>query len=408
MIGVTSTGGRSSTRTRRVNLGSPHRIPNGEGRVFIVDGREIAVFRTRSGTMYATDAWCPHAGGPLADGLVGAGKVVCPLHGYRFSLRTGEPDGHSCGSLRTYPVSIGPTGDVLLTIEGDEPVGEVHVVNGARARDGALRGRTVAVLETRMGSTLADMLRREGAQVMAAPSLVERHVDALADVHRWADGLVADEYQVVMFLTGVGATCVLEEAARLGRLEEVRDALLRTTVMARGPKPAAALNRRGITVTVTVPEPWTTRECVETLRRLPLAGQRVALVHYGERNAQLAEAIVQAGASLDELCVYEWRLPEDVSPLRNLVSAIVNGRVDAVLFTSQVQVRHLLQVAEGDGLAPALIEALNTRTTTASIGPTCSAALRQRGIAPHLEPQRPKLGPLVDCVADHFRRIQAN
>jgi nitrite reductase (NADH) small subunit len=85
-------------------LGPSALIPPGEGRVFEVDGRRIAVFRTRHGDLFATQAECPHRQGPLADGLVGGGQVVCPLHGFRFDLRTGEPAGHDCAPLITYAV----------------------------------------------------------------------------------------------------------------------------------------------------------------------------------------------------------------------------------------------------------------------------------------------------------------
>ena len=91
-----------------------------------------------------------------------------------------------------------------------------------------------------------------------------------------------------------------------------------------------------------------------------------------------------------------------MTPLEQLTSAVIDGRIDAVVFTSQVQVRHLLEIAGTMGKLPALVDALNTRTVTASIGPTCWAALVERGVAPHLEPARPKLGPLIERVVAHF------
>jgi nitrite reductase (NADH) small subunit len=103
---------------RQINLGPVGRIPVGEGRTFTVDGAEIAVFRPRSGELYATQAACPHAGGPLADGLVGNGTVICPFHAYRFDLATGCPDGNSCDPLTTYPAGVSSAGDILVTLGG--------------------------------------------------------------------------------------------------------------------------------------------------------------------------------------------------------------------------------------------------------------------------------------------------
>ena len=96
------------------NLGSIERISPGEGRSFRIEGTTVAVFRTRKNEVFATQAICPHKGGPLADGIIGDGKVVCPLHAYKFQLATGAALGHTCGVLETYPVSVDEDGNVLL------------------------------------------------------------------------------------------------------------------------------------------------------------------------------------------------------------------------------------------------------------------------------------------------------
>ena len=106
---------------RPCNLGPATQIPPGEGRVFVVGDRPLAVFRARDGRVFAAEASCPHRQGPLADGLLGACGggcvVVCPLHAYRFDLATGAPVGHDGPPLATYPVAITPGGDLLLAAE---------------------------------------------------------------------------------------------------------------------------------------------------------------------------------------------------------------------------------------------------------------------------------------------------
>jgi len=97
-----------------VNLGPASRIPLGEGRMFVVGERTVAVFRGRGGQVFATQALCPHRQGPLADGLTGGGRVVCPLHGLQFDLESGQSVGRACGSLETYPVQVSESGDLLV------------------------------------------------------------------------------------------------------------------------------------------------------------------------------------------------------------------------------------------------------------------------------------------------------
>ena len=100
------------------NLGPVEQVPLGEGRVFELDGTPIAVFRARHGELFATQAACPHREGPLADGIIGGGQIVCPLHAYKFDLATGKPVGNDCAALRTYAVSVSDDGDILLS-QGD-------------------------------------------------------------------------------------------------------------------------------------------------------------------------------------------------------------------------------------------------------------------------------------------------
>lgn len=99
-----------------ISLGPAERIPPGEGRVFTVGALRVAVFRTRDGGVFATQADCPHRQGPLADGLLGGGVVVCPLHARKWQLATGAPVGNDCGPLATYPVAVSETGELLLAL----------------------------------------------------------------------------------------------------------------------------------------------------------------------------------------------------------------------------------------------------------------------------------------------------
>ena len=103
------------------DLGPIDRIPPGEGQTFVVAGREIAVFRSRiTDELFATQARCPHRQGRLADGIVGDGKVICPLHSYRFDLASGAPLDNTCESLRTYRTEVTADGRVLLWLSPPE------------------------------------------------------------------------------------------------------------------------------------------------------------------------------------------------------------------------------------------------------------------------------------------------
>ena len=91
----------------RYSLGPIHLLPAGEGRNFKLGDRKVAVFRTRDGGVFATQASCPHRAGPLADGLLGGHALVCPLHDWLFDLKTGSSLNGNC-NIKTYTVSVEP------------------------------------------------------------------------------------------------------------------------------------------------------------------------------------------------------------------------------------------------------------------------------------------------------------
>jgi nitrite reductase (NADH) small subunit len=76
--------------TPGVNLGGVGRIPAGQGRCYVIGSVEIAVFRQRDGRLFAVQNRCPHRQGPLSEGVIGEGHVICPLHSHRFNLKNGE------------------------------------------------------------------------------------------------------------------------------------------------------------------------------------------------------------------------------------------------------------------------------------------------------------------------------
>lgn len=105
----------AAPHARTLNLGSVDKVPQGQGFCFIVAGREIAVFRQRDGKLFATQNRCPHKQGPLAEGIIGSGKVLCPLHSHKFDLRSGEgPDPKEC--LKVYSVRE-DKGEILLGLD---------------------------------------------------------------------------------------------------------------------------------------------------------------------------------------------------------------------------------------------------------------------------------------------------
>jgi uroporphyrinogen-III synthase len=267
----------------------------------------------------------------------------------------------------------------------------------------ALDGRTIALLESRRGAELDALVRHAGGTPIRAVSVQE--IERPADVARLAEGLEEGRFDVVVFLTGAGVNALLNHAEGRGMLDAAVAALRRCTVACRGPKPLVTLKRHGITPHITTPKPHTSDELLEALARSNLDRRRVALVHYGERNPSLSAALRGKGAHVSDICAYEWALPDDLEPLVVLMDRVINGQVDALLVTSQVQYRNLCEVAERVNRDRLLNLALQTDVVVGAIGPVCADAIRRTGVVPDVMPASPNLPSLVRALGDYFELI---
>jgi uroporphyrinogen-III synthase len=262
-------------------------------------------------------------------------------------------------------------------------------------------GRRVVSFESRRAAEMASLIARHGGVPVSAPTMREVTINDNEGAKAFARDLAAGAYDIVVLMTGVGARALIEEVAPVLGREDFAQALAKTAVVARGPKPAAALRELGLRAFTTVPEPNTWREVVGALAgegASPLPGKRVAVQEHGAPSRELYAALEERGARVTPVPVYRWALPEDTAPLRRALHAIADGEASIALFTSRAQVEHALAIAAEEGVAERVRERL-AKGLVASIGPVCSEALRAEGITPHLEPEHPKMGHLVKEAA---------
>lgn len=267
-------------------------------------------------------------------------------------------------------------------------------------------GLRVLALESRRAAELAKLISNYGGEPVVAPAMREVPLETNSEALSFAEVLLAGQFDIVIFLTGVGTRAVLSVAETKYPREDLVAALHRVKVVPRGPKPIAVLRELGITPSLTVPEPNTWRELLQSLDKAEksplefrLRSARVAVQEYGVSNPELIAGLMERGAIVTRVPVYKWALPEDVAPLQSAIKELAAGRLDAVLFTTGIQATHLFQVAAEMKLEEAMRRGL-ARAIIASIGPTTSEELRRRGIRPDLEPSHPKMGFLVKEAAE--------
>src|SRR5215472_16105018 len=274
-------------------------------------------------------------------------------------------------------------------------------------------GLRVLTLESRRAAELAKLISNYGGDPVVAPAMREVPLDSNTEALSFAEALLAGKFDMVIFLTGVGTRAVLSVAETKYRREDFASALDRVKVVPRGPKPIAVLRELGVTPALTVPEPNTWRELLQTLEEAAkarpefrLRGARIALQEYGVSNPELIAGLAERGAIVTRVPVYQWALPENLAPLHSAIQELAAGRIDAVLFTTGIQAAHLFQVAAEMKLEDAMRRGFG-RMIVASIGPTTSEELQRHGIRPDLEPSHPKMGVLVKEAAEQAARLLA-
>ncbi len=262
-----------------------------------------------------------------------------------------------------------------------------------------LSGLKVVSFESRRSRELAELIARYGGEAILAPSMRELPLSENAAALAFMRDLKAGKIDIVIFLTGVGARTLIDAVSSVYSRDELTQALGAATLVARGPKPVAALKEIGLKPAVAVPEPNTWREILAEVKKMgDLRGRRVAVQEYGITRLELIEGLKSLGAEVVSVPVYRWALPEDTGPLKSAAREIAAGRVDVALFTNATQIDHLFKIAAGEDLESRLRSALE-KVLIASIGPVCTEALEHFGLKADVEPEHPKMGHLIAALA---------
>src|SRR3954463_10468853 len=174
----------------------------------------------------------------------------------------------------------------------------------------SLQSKKVAILETRLGRQLVELVEGRGAVAFHAPALAELpdlDPHAIAALVRSLEERPA---KLAIFQTGVGTRALFAATDALGLTEILLKLLEKTTIAVRGPKPSAALRARGVRIDRSAADPFTTAEILQSLRDVAVKGARVLVQRHGTVNAELDRHLESAGAEVMEIPTYRWSQPE--------------------------------------------------------------------------------------------------
>src|SRR5262249_10070576 len=152
-------------------------------------------------------------------------------------------------------------------------------------------------------------------------------------------------------------------------------------------------------------EPNTWREIVDAVGGR--TERRIAVQEYGRPNLEMNRALEAIGATVTPIALYRWELPDELEPLREAARPVASRECDVVLFTSSIQLDHLLEVAREIGLETEVRATLSEDVAIASIGPVMTDALVAHGFPPDIIPKHPKMWSLVKAAAEEAAAVLA-
>lgn len=259
-----------------------------------------------------------------------------------------------------------------------------------------LTGFTIGITGHRRAAEQAEMLTKRGADVLLGPVMQTVALDDADATMNATHAVVARPVDILVLTTGVGTRSWLGVAESGGLDGTLRAACADALVLARGPKARSAAIAGGLDVSWQAPGE-TSAEILEYVTTLGIAGKRVAVQRDGSVSGPggLAAEMRDLGAEVIDVPVYRWQLPDDEAPARRLIAAIAAGRVDAVTFTSAVAVDNLFELTvELDEV----LAAFAGPARAVAVGPITAQALRRHGVERVLEPERARLGAMVQAL----------
>ena len=267
-------------------------------------------------------------------------------------------------------------------------------------------GLSVLALESRRAPEMEKLIANQGGKAFVAPSMREVPIESNTAAFEFAKKLFAGEFDMVVLLTGVGTRYLDRVLATKYPEGAFAEALRKTTVVARGPKPLAVCREWNVPVALIAREPNTWHEILEVIQG-DIRNRRIAIQEYGRSNLELTRALEERGALVTTVPVYQWAMPEDTGPLREAIRRLADNAFDAVLFTTATQADHLIAIAEDEHVMGAVRQALD-RAVIASIGPTTTETLDLHGIRKDFEPSHPKMGMMVVELARDIHTLLEN
>jgi uroporphyrinogen-III synthase len=265
-----------------------------------------------------------------------------------------------------------------------------------------LKGRTIAVTRPRgQAEETGKMIEKKGGKPYFIPTIeIKGHRD-LSATKKFIDALARGEVDYVIFMSINGVRYLLSAAESLGLKDQLKKRLEKTATLAVGPKTAQELRKNQIQVDL-IPARYTSEGIIESLQQHGVSGKSIWIPRTSQASPALAEKLRKMHNDVQEVYVYESRLPVDAELTAQFLQDLIGGQIHAIIFSSSLGVKNLFRMLAEQVSTEKLREIINKKLTIVAIGPTTAEALAEMGLKVDVMPEKHLFEETLNALAQYW------
>ncbi|MDE5415555.1 uroporphyrinogen-III synthase [Alkalihalobacterium chitinilyticum] len=267
----------------------------------------------------------------------------------------------------------------------------------------ALAGKKVVLAASRKTEEMATLIEKQGGTAIVRP-LQGTVFLAEEQVEPELKQLIDDGTDWMIFTTGIGTETLLKIAQQNGLEEPFLHMVQEVKVAARGYKTLAALKKIDVKP-IAKDDDGTTEGLSRALKDFDLTGKRVTIQLHGETAPRLTKFLEEKGAAVKHILPYRHIAPEPAT-VDALCEDIFAGKVDAVCFTTAIQVRSLFNYARVKGLYEKLIPYFKDKIVPVAVGKVTAEAFREEGIDKYVVPELERMGAMIIELGRYYESLK--
>ena len=265
-----------------------------------------------------------------------------------------------------------------------------------------LKGKTIAITRPRgQAEAAAKMIEKRGGKPYFIPTIEIKGPSDPKPIKKFIGELQKGEVDYVIFMSVNGVRYLLSVAESLSRLDETLEGLKKTVTIAVGPRTAQELKAHQIQVNL-VPSKYTSEGILQSLKQLDISGKAIRIPRTSSATPVLKEKLLEMGASVQEVYVYESALPVDPNLKEKFFRDLTAEKIDAIIFGSASCAKNLFKMLSEQISSEKLSDLMNSKVPVVAIGPVTAGALVEMGVKVDVMPDKHLFEEAVAALARYW------